>query len=256
MKFASIFIVFLFIGCISPEERLVETIKLHDIKMLEKEIHDGVDINAILPICTSEKLWKTSIPLFKPVKGKIISGFGWRKSLFGYGRDFHTGIDIEASSGDSIKATAPGIVAEAGWNGGYGFTVKISHNNNFLTIYGHCSSLCVKKGQTVSRGDIIAYVGETGNAVTPHCHYEIRKKYIPVNPEPLVTFRPGYKYRCSFLHYAVTESTLSIIIKLVKNGATVNKTDKYHLTPLVLASLHRKKRIVEFLQSELTKSPK
>jgi murein DD-endopeptidase MepM/ murein hydrolase activator NlpD len=198
-----------------------------------------------------EKLDNAHIPLYMPVKGKIKSGFGWRKSPFGYGRDFHTGIDIEAASGDIIRATAPGTVIDSSWNGGYGFTVRIAHKYNLVTIYAHCSSLFAKKGQTVKRDDIIAYVGQTGNAEVSHCHYEIRKKSIPIDSGPYATFRIGTKYRCSFLHYAVAEGSLSIVKKLVEKGAIINKKDEFYLTPIELAVMYRRKSIEEFLKSAL-----
>jgi murein DD-endopeptidase MepM/ murein hydrolase activator NlpD len=120
-------------------------------------------------------------------QGHITSLFGWRRSPFGHGRDFHTGIDIAASPGTPIHATAPGVVVTAGWNGGYGFTVRIKHKYGFETIYGHCSSLAVAIDKQVRKGEIIAYVGQTGNATGNHCHYEIRLGGIPINPYPYMS---------------------------------------------------------------------
>jgi len=96
--------------------------------------------------------------------GFITSLFGWRRSPFGYGRDFHPGIDIATASGIEIRATAPGIVASAGWNGGYGLMIRIQHKYGFETIYGHCQRVIVSQNQAVKKGEVIGYVGQTGEA--------------------------------------------------------------------------------------------
>jgi murein DD-endopeptidase MepM/ murein hydrolase activator NlpD len=126
-------------------------------------------------------------PSIIPNDGHITSLFGWRRSPFGYGRDFHTGIDIAASNGTAIRATAPGVVASVGWTGGYGFSVRIKHKYGFETIYAHCSRTAVEKGASVEKGQVIAYVGQTGNATGNHCHYEIRLGNLPINPYPYMS---------------------------------------------------------------------
>ncbi len=117
-------------------------------------------------------------------QGHITSLFGWRRSPFGHGRDFHTGIDIAAASGTVIRATAPGTVVTSGWGGGYGKMIRVRHKYGFETIYGHCRTLLVNPGQKVKKHQIIGYVGMTGNATGNHCHYEIRLGGIPINPYP------------------------------------------------------------------------
>lgn len=119
--------------------------------------------------------------------GHITSLFGWRRSPFGHGRDFHTGIDIAAPSGTIIRATAPGKVESAGWAGGYGNMIKIKHKYGFETLYGHCKSLAVSPGQTVKKGQIVGYVGSTGNSTGNHCHYEIRLGGVAINPYPYMS---------------------------------------------------------------------
>lgn len=127
------------------------------------------------------------IPSIIPNSGHISSLFGWRRSPFGFGRNFHTGIDIAAAGGTPIKATAPGVVTTAGWGQGYGFLVKIDHKYGFQTIYGHCKKLACRNGQKIKRGQVIAYVGQTGSATGNHCHYEIRLGHDPVNPYPYMS---------------------------------------------------------------------
>ncbi|MCU0847674.1 MAG: M23 family metallopeptidase [Spirochaetes bacterium] len=126
-------------------------------------------------------------PSIVPNEGHITSLFGWRRSPFGHGRDFHSGIDIAASSGTPIRATAPGSIASIGWGGGYGIMIRIKHKYGFETIYGHCRSAAVNAGTDVKKGDIVGYVGMTGNATGNHCHYEIRLGNIPINPYPYMS---------------------------------------------------------------------
>ena len=120
-------------------------------------------------------------------QGHITSLFGWRRSPFGHGRDFHTGIDIAAASGTIIRATAPGQVISSGWGGGYGKMIRIRHKYGFETIYGHCKSVTVSPGMKIAKGQIVGYVGQTGNATGNHCHYEIRLGGIPINPYPYMS---------------------------------------------------------------------
>jgi murein DD-endopeptidase MepM/ murein hydrolase activator NlpD len=126
-------------------------------------------------------------PSAVPINGHITSLFGWRRSPFGFGRDFHTGIDIAAPEGTEIHATAPGEIVTAGWSGGYGFMVRVKNKYGFETIYGHCSRLAVQVGQVVVRGQILGYVGATGSATGNHCHYELRLGSVAINPYPYMS---------------------------------------------------------------------
>ena len=100
----------------------------------------------------------------------------------------HTGIDIAGSgAGASVVAAADGIVTYAGWLGGYGNCVMISHGDGFVTLYGHGQEILVDLYQEVSQGDIIMLVGETGNATGPHLHFEVRVNGTCVDPLNYVT---------------------------------------------------------------------
>ena len=118
-----------------------------------------------------------------PVTGRISSRFGANESI----RDHtHKGIDIAATRGTPILATASGKVTFAGWSSGYGYLVKIDHGNNVETYYGHCSKLYVSAGDTVEAGEKIAAVGSTGNSTGNHLHFEIRLNGKQVNPQSYV----------------------------------------------------------------------
>jgi murein DD-endopeptidase MepM/ murein hydrolase activator NlpD len=117
-----------------------------------------------------------------PVRGRVSSPFGWRRDPFTKRRDFHTGIDVRAPRGQTIVASKNGTVVFAGWMGGYGRVVVLNHGGGYTTIYAHCNSLLVKKGQSVSQGKAIARVGASGRATGTHLHFEVRVNNSPINP--------------------------------------------------------------------------
>lgn len=119
-----------------------------------------------------------------PQYTRISSPFGYRIHPISHVRKLHTGIDFGAPAMSPAVAGADGTVIYAGWYNGYGNTVVISHGNGISTLYAHNTSLCVTKGQSVKRGQQIAYIGSTGNSTGPHCHFEVRINGTPVNPAP------------------------------------------------------------------------
>ncbi len=117
-----------------------------------------------------------------PAEGEITSPFGWRvHPIFGTQR-LHTGIDIGADYGDSIRAADGGVVIHSDWMGGYGNAVIIDHGNGISTLYAHNSQLLVDEGQTVAKGQTVARCGSTGYSTGPHLHFEVRQNGSPVNP--------------------------------------------------------------------------
>ena len=120
------------------------------------------------------------ISLSKPISGHISSRFGAMSRIRS---GAHTGLDISAPYGSSIKAAAKGTVVFAGYKGAYGKMIAIDHGNGVMTYYGHCSSLKAHVGQKVSQGTIIASVGSTGNSTGNHLHLEIRVNGVAYNPQ-------------------------------------------------------------------------
>lgn len=112
-----------------------------------------------------------------PVSGPVVSPFGPR-----WGR-MHEGIDIAAGTGRPIGASADGTVIVAGWTGGYGQLVVVSHGT-LSTAYAHMSRISVSNGQRVSRGQVLGAVGCTGHCFGPHVHFEVRVNGAAVNPIP------------------------------------------------------------------------
>jgi murein DD-endopeptidase MepM/ murein hydrolase activator NlpD len=94
----------------------------------------------------------------------------------------HKGIDYAAPTGTPIRAAGSGTVESSGRNGGYGNCVVLNHGNGVTTLYGHMSRLVAKRGQRVTQGQLIGYVGSTGASTGPHLHYEYRVRGVHKNP--------------------------------------------------------------------------
>jgi murein DD-endopeptidase MepM/ murein hydrolase activator NlpD len=142
------------------------------------EIFERMD-NINLYRMAAEKL-----PFSIPVRSafRYTSGFGYRRDPKGGGTRMHAGTDFAGSTGTPIHASADGVVTHSGWQSGYGRMVKIQHEFGYETRYAHLSSLRVKKGQRVSRGEIIGGMGSSGRSTGTHLHYEVRRGGDPVNP--------------------------------------------------------------------------
>ena len=106
----------------------------------------------------------------------VTSHFGYREDPFTGEIDYHNGTDIAAPAGTPILAAAAGTVAIANgidsWGGGYGYHIKIDHGDGLETLYAHCSAICVTPGQQVQQGEVIGFVGSTGNSTGNHLHME------------------------------------------------------------------------------------
>ncbi len=129
----------------------------------------------------------TSGAFMLPVSGaRITSPFGYRIHPIFKSRIFHTGIDYAIASGTPIRASNSGKVIYSGWYGGYGKVVIIDHGiykgQSTSTLYAHMSRQAVSVGQSVSKGQVIGYVGSTGYSTGPHVHFEVRINGKPQNP--------------------------------------------------------------------------
>lgn len=124
------------------------------------------------------------LPSGMPVAdGPLTDRFGWRWSPFGWGRQWHDGLDIAQDYGVPIVATADGVVIHSGWkSGGYGYTVMIDHGYGLVTMFAHMSDTKPDVWQEVKRGDVIGWVGSSGSSTGPHVHYEVHVNGVPVDP--------------------------------------------------------------------------
>jgi murein DD-endopeptidase MepM/ murein hydrolase activator NlpD len=123
-----------------------------------------------------------SQPSIWPVDGRLMGAFGERTDPFSGEGAFHTGVDISATTGTPIRATADGIVVFAQMFSGYGRLIRINHGGGVETYYAHLSRFYVQEGQDVRRGEVIGAVGSSGRVTAPHLHYEVRLGGAPVNP--------------------------------------------------------------------------
>jgi murein DD-endopeptidase MepM/ murein hydrolase activator NlpD len=134
----------------------------------------------------------------KPQRGLVVAddGFGWPVSGGAILSHFddprrhhrHRGLDIRGVSGQEIVASRAGRVVYSGNTlKGYGNMIILDHGDGIQTLYAHGEALLVEVGEQVEKGQPIARIGRTGNATTEHCHFEIRKDKLPVDPLPFLT---------------------------------------------------------------------
>lgn len=121
-----------------------------------------------------------------PVAGRITSDFGERVHPVYGTQGFHAGRDLGAEEGTPIHAALDGVVVGAGVGEKSGNYVKLDHGDGLETLYCHCSSLNVTEGVAVRRGDVIAFVGQTGLATGPHLHFEVRVDGASQDPGPFL----------------------------------------------------------------------
>jgi murein DD-endopeptidase MepM/ murein hydrolase activator NlpD len=166
--------------------------RIEELKEITKEIaHDAVfnsnyfgDKLAGNPKKIIDKLSVT--PSIMPVvNGKLISGFGKRIHPFHKGLYNHPGIDITATRGTEVVASADGYVSEVTKSellAGYGNTIELSHSQTLSTRYAHLETILVRQGQKVKKGQVIGTVGNSGGSIAPHLHYEVLRNGREQNP--------------------------------------------------------------------------
>ena len=157
--------------------------------LLQKNLQVSTqDWDNLLASIKAENYRNEVTPNLWPLDGGYISSdFGSRANPFdGYSSDYHPGIDIAENYGAPVYASASGYVQRAGWYGGYGKYIKISHDYGYATAYGHLSSIEISAGDYVSKGQIIGYVGSTGYSTGPHLHFEVLLYGEQVNPRRLM----------------------------------------------------------------------
>jgi murein DD-endopeptidase MepM/ murein hydrolase activator NlpD len=176
------------------KERVLENIDTSDngsidMENLKEQIKLTMEsVGEIKDYLSQQRNLYVSTPKGWPVVGQVSSPYGYREHPKTGARDFHSGMDIAADPGLPVKATADGIVSFAGWSGGSGNLVALEHGFGYSTFFAHNKLVVVKVGQKVKRGDILSYVGSTGNSTGPHLHYEVWKDGKSLDP---ITFIEG-----------------------------------------------------------------
>ncbi|MRT91776.1 M23 family metallopeptidase [Ancylomarina sp. 16SWW S1-10-2] len=127
-----------------------------------------------------------AIPAIMPIAikdfNRISAGYGWRVHPIYKTRKFHDGMDFTGKTGTPLYATGDAVVQKVGKIRGYGKTVILDHGFGYTTLYAHLNGYNVKRGQKVKRGEVIAFLGNTGQSTGPHVHYEVRKSGRHVDP--------------------------------------------------------------------------
>ncbi|MCB0685458.1 MAG: M23 family metallopeptidase [Saprospiraceae bacterium] len=167
-------------------------------------------------IASEKEKYLNSIPSIKPVredfvkrKIKYLSGFGMRLHPIHKIPKMHTGLDFTANEGTLVRATGDGkVISIKQDQSGFGNHIKISHGYGYETLYGHLSTMEVKVGQSVKKGEVIGKVGSTGTSTAPHLHYEVHFKGKPINP----------------IHYCMDGLTPAEYEEMVKLASEANKS--------------------------------
>ncbi len=146
--------------------------------MISKQLYiQSNSFDEIANMITTQEDRLKCIPAIQPVANKdlkkMASGYGMRIDPIYRTPRFHSGMDFSAKTGTEIYATGDGVVEKAERYSEYGNCVVINHGYGYKTLYGHCDRINVRNGQKVTRGEVIAYVGNTGKSTGPHLHYEV-----------------------------------------------------------------------------------
>jgi len=143
----------------------------------------GQELDLVETTLSSRRRRISATPAIVPVRGVLTSNYGVRRDPITGSRANHLAIDLAAMPGRPVVAAADGLITEAGRvSGGLGVAVYVSHGYGLMTRYGHLSAVNVKPGQTVRRGEVIGFVGNTGRATGYHLHYEVLRDGKPVDP--------------------------------------------------------------------------
>lgn len=176
----------------SEKQRLIDELN-NDIEALEREEkkkeadYEALqrELNAALSSSSSPSTASYSGGMLcwpSAASTRITSKYGYRPHPISGVNKLHRGIDIGAGLGTNVLAAEGGKVLTAGWNNSYGYYITINHGGGLVTLYAHNSKLLVSKGDNVTRGQVIAKCGSTGNSTGPHIHFEVQKNGSLQNP--------------------------------------------------------------------------
>lgn len=160
---------------------------------LAKQMSEQQDWFQMLDTVLTERSGNEArLPNYRPVDyDEVASSFGWRRHPISGRHALHEGLDFPAPKGTPIYAASGGVVSEARYMTGYGKLVEINHGNGMSTRYAHASSIVVKLGDVVEKGQLIARVGSTGQSTGSHLHFEVRMAGQALDPK---LFLPAREY--------------------------------------------------------------
>ncbi len=169
-------------GHLSNEKTLDEL--MADIAKVEAKLSfEEKQLTMLESITLGHHIENTSYLSGRPItRGWLSSYFGTRKDPFTGRPAMHKGVDFAGQEGADVITTAAGVVSWAGDRYGYGQLIEINHGKGLKTRYGHNKKLLVKVGDVVSKGQVIAKMGNTGRSTGPHVHYEILRNNTQIDP--------------------------------------------------------------------------
>lgn len=175
---------------LSNSELIISTARKLDIVAKEAYIQSK-SYDEVLKLAMNKEEMMASIPAIMPVANKDLkrtaSGWGYRIHPIYKVSKMHYGMDFTAPVGTPVYATGDGKVVELKGSQksrtGFGLVVTIDHGFGYQTVYAHLKAFNVNMRQSIKRGDIIGFVGNTGGSTAPHLHYEVHKNGSPVNPQ-------------------------------------------------------------------------
>ena len=171
-----------------------------EIKAANELFSDKINPNSALFIPGASITWQDTPVVYRPqaqiivsrnifdwpLRGRITSNYGYRRSPFSRGYSFHDGLDIAQSMGTPVVPAMAGRVESVGYDNVYGNFVIIRHTDGYKTLYGHLSSYEVRNGAYVDTSTIIGYVGSTGQSTGPHLHFTVYKDGSSINPRSVL----------------------------------------------------------------------
>jgi murein DD-endopeptidase MepM/ murein hydrolase activator NlpD len=168
---------------------VVENIRTRSSELLNQSVTTNSFYGSQLSLKEKQLEAICSMPLLQPIQPwkteNLLSGFGMRINPFHKGLYEHQGVDITMPRGSDVVATASGTVIEinrSNVQAGYGNYIEIDHGNGFITRYAHLEEIQVKYRQKITKGAVIATVGNSGGSIAPHLHYEIIRDGVTVDP--------------------------------------------------------------------------
>ena len=168
----------------ASRERIVELRTKLDRLMREAQFHRD-SFEQVLEVLREDQELRDSTPSIRPIPantGYVSSRYGRRPDPFTGQPAMHRGLDFSAPVGTPVRAPASGRVKRASRGGSLGLLLEVDHSNGLVTRYGHLSEILVEKGDWVTRGQIVARVGNTGRSTGPHLHYEVVQNGRSQNP--------------------------------------------------------------------------
>ena len=166
-------------------DRIVEGWQSID-RLTRKLYYASLSLDDTQDLAENKEEFSTVIPAIWPIdrtKLKYVSSLYGMRMHPRYGTwRMHEGVDLSAPKGTSVYATGNAVVVRAGWRPGYGYMIELNHGFGYKTRYGHLSKMYVSAGDSVTRGQVIADVGNTGVSSGSHLHYEVRFRDHTVNP--------------------------------------------------------------------------